>query len=287
MKKTILFAFLTILIASSLSGQEFISTEKQWNVRVNGWASSYSTEIYIIDGDSVVDDLNYQKILVSYDSLASWDYQGLIREDSGVVYYLPPDRDEGVLYNFNLEVGDTARIINIFCTDVPIHIADIDTVEYFGKSRKRWTLGKDGYIRARWIEGIGCLNGPLHTKFEYCMACPYWELLCYHNNDTLQYQMPGETECYQTTVGITDLNREYAFTLSPNPVRKGNSIHLESQAVPVNISIFNAAGLLVKNLNPMDDTKIEIETNSFKPGLYFISVTSKEDKKLTKKFLVQ
>lgn len=287
MKKTILFAFLVILTGSSLSGQEFISTEKQWNVRVNGWASSYSTEIYIIDGDSVVNDLNYQKILVSYDSLASWDYQGLIREDSGVVYYRPPDRDEGVLYNFNLEVGDTARIINIFCTDVPIHIADIDTVEYFGKSRKRWTLGKDGYIRARWIEGIGCLNGLLHTKFEYCMICPYWELLCYHNNDTLQYRKPGETECYQTTVGINDLNREDAFTLSPNPVRKGNSIHMETQAVPANISIFNAAGLLVKNLNPLNDTKIEIETNSFKPGLYFISVTLKEDKKLTKKFLVQ
>ena len=82
--------------------------------------------------------------------------------------------------------------------------AVVEAVDYFGISRKRWLLGEDGYVQESWVEGIGSLYGPLYTKFEYCIVCPFWELLCYHYNDTLNYIMNGQTDCYQNTVGIDE-----------------------------------------------------------------------------------
>jgi hypothetical protein len=253
---------------------------------LNEWAG-VSTEIFFIDGDSVVNSVNYNKIWVSYDSLLTWHYQGLLREVSNIVYYIPPDGNEGILYDFNLEIGDSAYINNLFCSDIPIYVVDIDTVEYFGVSRKRWLLGENGYVQESWVEGIGSMHGPLYTKFEYCIICPVWNLLCYHNNDTLEYIMNGYTDCYQTSVGIIEEYDDTGFAIYPNPIRKGSSIYITTNSVPSNISVYNSSGILMRSLNSTTDTKIKIETNIFKPGLYLITITSSDDKVKTQKILVE
>lgn len=287
MKQKVIFIGFTILINLSVFGQNFISSDKQWNVRLMGWAYQYSTEIYTINGDTAINSLIYNKIWVSGDSLSTWQYQGLLREESKVVYYIPPNGIEGVLYDFNLEIGDTAYVNNIFCSDIPIYVIDIDTVDYFGISRKRWLLGEDGYVKESWVEGIGSLNGPLHTNFEYCLICPSWNLLCYHNNDTLEYIMDGNTDCYQSTVGINEGHQEIGIVIYPNPIRKGGNIYIETNSIPKNINIFNSVGLLVKNIVSIIDTKIQVETNDFEPGLFFITITTKKNRIITQKILIE
>jgi len=287
MKQRIIIIGLTILMNLSLFGQDFISSDKQWNVRLTGWAGVFSTEIYVIDGDSVINSLIYNKIWASFDSLSTWQYQGLIREDSNIVYYIPPNGNEGILYDFNLEIGDTAYVTNVFCSDIPIYVIDIDTVEYNGISRKRWLLGEDGYVQESWVEGIGSLYGPLHTKFEYCIVCPFWELLCYHNNDTLEYIMYGQTDCYQNTVGLDENFRESDFSINPNPVKIGSIINIETNSVPNSISIFNSSGLLIKRLSQFRDKIIRIETNDFKPGMYFITIKTNGDRINTQKIMIE
>jgi hypothetical protein len=286
MKQRVFSFGLAVMLSCSLSAQDFISSTKQWNVMLNEWAGP-STEIFFIDGDSVVNSLNYNIIWVSYDSLLTWHYQGLLREVSNIVYYVPPDGNEGVLYDFNLEIGDNAYINNLFCSDIPIYVVDIDTVEYFGTARKRWLLGEPGYVQEAWIEGIGSMHGPLYTKFEYCIICPVWNLLCYHNNDTLEYIMNGYTDCYQTSVGIFEADKETGFAIYPNPIRKGNSIYITSNSVPNNIRVYNSSGVLMKSINSITDTKIKIETSDFKPGLYLIIITSNDGTVTTQKLLVE
>jgi len=287
MKQRIILISFAILLNLSQFGQSFISNDKQWNVRFTGFPLAFSTEIYVINGDSVINSVNYNKIWVSFDSLVTWQYQGLLREDSNIVYYIPPDKNEGVLYDFNLEIGDTAYVNNMFCNNIPIYVIDIDTVEYLGTSRKRWILGEDGYVHEFWVEGIGSLNGPLHTKFMYCIVCPYWELLCYHFNDTLEYKMFGQTDCYQNTVGMTENYKESDFLIIPNPVKKGDNINIKTNSIPSIISVFNSAGLLINTINPENNNKIRIETNTYKPGLYFVTIKTKENRISTKKLLIK
>jgi len=278
---------LAILMCFSASGQNFISSDKQWNVRLSGFPPSIATEINVINGDSTVDMTVYQKLWTSFDSLATWQFQGLIREESNTVYFIPPAGNEGVLYDFNLTTGDTAYVTNIFCSDVPIHIIDVDTVEYFGASRKRWHIGENGYVDEYWIEGIGSLNGLLYANYSYCIVCPVWELLCYHENDTLKYIMPNETDCYQNTVGIGENKGETEFSVSPNPVRKGHDISVETRSETYVISVFNSAGQLMKTIYPGKDLKISIATNTLEPGLYFIMLETDANKMRTKKILVE
>ena len=286
MKKMGLSFGLAVMLSYSLFAQNFISTTKQWNVMLNEWAG-VSTEIFFIDGDSAVNSLNYNIIWVSYDSLSTWHYQGLLREVSNIVYYIPPDGNEGVLYDFNLDIGESTYVNNLFCSDIPIYVVDIDTVEYFGISRKRWLLGDNGYVQESWVEGIGSMYGPLYTKFEYCIICPVWNLLCYHHNDTLQYIKDGYTDCYQTSVGINEKYDETGFAIHPNPVRKGNSIYITTNAVPSNIRVYSSSGVLMKSVDSINGTKMKVETTSFKSGLYLITITAGDGKVSTRKFLVQ
>ncbi|HEY9114565.1 MAG TPA: T9SS type A sorting domain-containing protein [Bacteroidales bacterium] len=288
MKQRLIFIIFAVLINCSVFGQEFVSSDKQWNVRLNG-GIGLTTEIFQIDGDSIVDSKSYNKIWLSYDSLTTVSFQGLLREESNIVYYIPPDFSEGILYDFNLEIGDTTSVINIFCGSelIPIHVIDIDTVEYFGESRKRWLIGENGNIEEIWVEGIGSLNGPLYTKYWYCIVCPVWELLCYHKNDTLEYIMPGETECYQNTVGIEELTKKDKILIRPNPVKKGNSIEIVMSFKPVNVDIINFSGILIQRLTSIQDQIIKIETNELEKGLYIIKVTNQENKIQTLKILIE
>lgn len=290
MKRNILIIGLTFLIKLSIIGQNFISADKQWNVILNG-GYGLTTEIFQIEGDSIVDSISYSKIWVSYDSLATRTFQGLLREESNIVYFIPPDMNEGILYDFNLEIGDTTSVKNIFCGNqlIPITIINIDTVEYFGISHKRWFIGEEGNVEEIWIEGIGSLNGPLYTKYWYCIVCPVWELLCYHNNNTLEYIMTGETECFQNTVGIDDNleNDKIDFLIKPNPANKGTDIYLETNSEPTRLSIFSSTGNLVKTINPESSKNIKIETNNFESGLYFITIMTKDNRMKTKKILIK
>lgn len=289
MKQNSLIIGLVLLFNITLLGQNFISSDKQWNVRLSGFG--LTTEIFKINGDSLVDIIPYNKIWVSFDSTETWIFQGLLREESNIVYYMPPNMNEGILYDFNLEVGESAFVKNVFCGDeeIPITIINIDTVEYFGKNLKRWHIGDNGFEEEFWLEGIGSLNGPLYTKYWYCIVCPVWELLCYHNNNTLEFIISGETECFQNTVGINDNygQEKYDFSIKPNPAKKGTDIYLETISKPARIDIFNYTGLLIKSFKPKNKNNIRIETNTLESGLYFITIKTNKNRMKTKKVLIK
>ncbi len=190
-----------LLVGQFAFAQDFISENKLWHVKDYSW-DWISTEIFKIQGDTVINSLAYKNLWVTTDSAMNdfW-LTGFLREESGVVYYLRRFyNEEGVLYDFNLEEGDTATIYSEFCDEMQIVIEETDTVEYFGVPRKRWKL--DGWNDDYWIEGIGSNYGLVYTKLYDCAADIMKELTCFHENDTLFYIKEGEVECFQTNVGI-------------------------------------------------------------------------------------
>ena len=79
----------------------------------------------------------------------------------------------------------------------------------------------------------------------------------------------AEISC-DTGVGMNE-NQEYSFVnIFPNPV-KSNFIFLESNQVIDNVKIFNSLGKIVY-VNSFGNNKIQINTNNFRTGIYFISI---------------
>ena len=287
MKRIFLLTITAMAFQLALTAQNFVTPDKQWNVLASGMPLSYVTEIFWIEGDSVVNDMTYQKIWVSMDSLQTQHYNGLLREESNVVYYIQPGNSEGVLYDFNLEIGDTISIVNIFCFDAfPLTVYDIDTVEYFGMMRKRWHLGDHDWPQEIWIEGIGSHSGPLYSGFEFCIVCPFWELLCFHDQGTLQYISPDETDCYKTTVGKSENFEASALRIKPNPVKRGSKLFVDSPFKIEALSLYNTSGQLLQKIQPTKNELNAFETNSLKPGMYFVTAIV-NGQHITRKIIVE
>ncbi len=163
MKKLLILPIL-ILYGMVCHSQGFVSEANQWNVMIYDYYYGYNTEVFKIEEDSLLNSMAYKKVWWSHDTaMAIWTFQGLLREESNIVYYVPPEGSEGVLYDFNLDTGDTCWIKNMWCgdTEVQVIINDIDTVQYYGVERKRWYIDNpmNGLVEY-WIEGIGSTFGP-------------------------------------------------------------------------------------------------------------------------------
>ncbi|MBN2746384.1 MAG: T9SS type A sorting domain-containing protein, partial [Bacteroidales bacterium] len=259
-----------------------------WNVRFTGflWDVTYSTDIYRINGDSTVNSKTYQKLWASSDSLSTWTYQGLVREEGKKVYFMPLDRSEGLLYDFDLEIGDTARVVNFLCDNIPVQIIDKDTITLFGKQRVRWHISNESYNAEYWIEGIGSSNGPIHTNYMYNIICSTWDLLCLHQNDSLLYMLNSQIGCYHSNVGVEEIVAQKSIDFWPNPVKKGNAVRVDFGFVPTKVELINSSGKVVYVAVELTQNSLQIETNSLATGFYLIRVINQENKTHILKLIV-
>lgn len=275
-----------ILVAFNVTySQNFISGDKLWSVIITNWG--YSTEIFKMEGDSAIGQYSYTKVWRTIDSsLTDWGYQGLVREEDGVVFYRSSMVDEGILYDFTAEIGDTIDIVNMFCdAGQPVIIYDIDTVEFFGIERKRWLIDQDNM--EYWVEGIGNLWGPFHTRVYDCVVCPVSELLCYHEDDELLYILPGQAECYQTSVGLDERETRNYVQVLPNPLKQGQNLEVIMKFAPKRISVYNGSGLPVKEISQFSaNNSIVLNTTQLPAGLYFLVIETNDGRSFTKKLLI-
>jgi hypothetical protein len=274
--KKLIVALTALLISFSLTSQNFISENKQWNVFLNSFGG-LSTEIFSINGDSSINNVSYKKIYVSYDSLKHWQYQGLLREDSSQVYFVGMDSVESLLYDFSLHSGDSVWVKNVFCyhNQVGLHVDSVDTIIINGKSHKRLFMNGGGYLE-EWISDIGSSSGPLYSSFMQSIVCPYWQLGCYYENDKLVYSNPQFSNCFYTTIMQGSLETE--LTLYPNPA--DNLLHIESRKHKLDmIRIYDLQGkqLIQSTQNPIDISFLT-------PGIYFVLIRI-NDKEVSGRFV--
>ncbi len=98
-----------------------------------------------------------------------------IREDTsaGIVFYRAPMSDtlEHILYNYNLNVGDTIKInvVNMADTFITDSVESVDSILIDGVFHKRWGMqSKYNTYQARGytiVEGIGSTDNPMWPGF--------------------------------------------------------------------------------------------------------------------------
>jgi len=290
MNKFIPLVGLILITNLAAISQGFVSEDNQWNVLIYDYYYGANTEVFKIEEDSLLNTITYKKVWWSHDTaMAIWTFQGLLREDSNIVYYVPPGGTEGILYNFNLGISDTCWIKNMWCgdTEVQVIIIDIDTVEYFGIERIRWSIenNSNGLIEY-WIDGIGSTFGPLYSKYYECVVCPTWDLLCYHEYNTVLYMMPGMDTCYIYSVGIDEIFMADQIRIFPNPVRDKFEVwSLELEVKGVELYDLSGRKLVEKNF-PAGDRNVVVDVSSLQSGVYICKILM-DEQSITKKLILQ
>jgi len=305
-------SFLTILfISSAISANaqkiRFTNSTNQWTtLSINGDGCSFQNSFSYYT-DTVVYGITYKSmnsIWSVYSGYHSSCYCGLadvgtqlnylIREDTiaGMVYYFnPTDSAEHILYNYNLNVGDSISY-SIYPEIYTDTVASIDSVLYNGVYYKIFNfqnkaLGSDRSYTV--LEGVGCTNDPVFPSyfggcFEYGES-----LICFYENGVRPAILAPinscsgyGSACYDQTgfnnvtgcdvfLATTNIKKTTPnITISPNPAYD----HIDGQfGDNTNISVYDISGQCILRIKAaVQKNTLELNTSNWIDGLYMVIV---------------
>lgn len=241
-----------------------------------------------IGGDSVINGLTYKKIVSSpiLSSIAfPWCggfYLGdtvfqsnpfLLREDSAarkVYHYSHDDQAEYVLFDFNLQTGDTLK------TTWGDGNWIIDTVFDYtlanGEVRKRFQGVGAGFTDNAYVEGLGYLFGAFTVPYYPLEG---WALTtCVRDEDEVLYEN-SEVGCVTSTMSASDIFENHDFKISPNPFDSQLRLEITDGGARQSFlfELLDPTGRSVLRQEIPDGTTVfNLELPQLPSGIYFWSV---------------
>jgi hypothetical protein len=262
----------------------------QWYCFANGTADEYYSITF--SGDTTISSQTYHKLNTPFVRSFSTGicggsligYKGAIRQDTVArkIFFVPPsDSAEQLLYDFNMQVGDTIQgYLDYF--GLPAIIQSIDSILIGNSFRKRWNLSCYGI---QVIEGIGNTYGLI----EYLPGCatdfPDYTLTCFsQNEETLYPDMTSNCELITSVKSIS--GRGIVATLSPNPFNSTATFTVNIHLGNTELKIYNALGKQVRQqrINSLSTT---IHRDRLSNGIYFYQVTSDNKQVVSGKFAIE
>lgn len=294
----VVLLILTINISAQYNPQ-LIDTTKHWSIAdqpcpgCGGILYSYYIKF---QGDTLINSTVYTKVLKSYDEfMEDWELYGLIREEDNKYYLRNLVNEEGLVYDFTINTGDTVTINNPFgFMPLEASITSIDSVfiEPANEYRKRITLYEYENFGSEeiWIEGIGSLAGITESGCDISLLTGGhdYTLLCYYEEAELTYKDYLYPVCFYPIMGIYSNNQnEMNVSISPNPVINISYLKFDNpHKEKLTITIFNANGCLVKKHQVVSSTKLSIGASSYQKGVYFYQVIKENQQVYNSKFIV-
>ncbi len=244
----------------------------------------YETKNYFIKGDTLINNLIYKSILKkgegyyqnlgppapgcdgSYwyiDTIPSFFLRSLNKQ---MFVRFPSDTTDQLLYDFDLEVGDTLPIsYNHNSTIVVLSIDSVNTQNGYLKIFELAGNNSTPYL----VEGIGSSAG-LIEPYEVWLECS-WTLTCYSLNDTSYFPISG-LSC-NLSIGIghpEDLENIFIF---PNPGSGSGTMSLMSYINNASLTIYNYVGESVKVVSGIYGQNITLAEHNLESGIYFLSLS--------------
>jgi len=307
-KKLLLIIFVIASIAKQSHSQinvyhPFPDSNAVWNEAYTYLQNNTpvnNPQIYFLAGDTIISNVSYSKVLTSgykYYMTPSNNccfyynqYAGAIRQDINQrkIYVASPD---SLLYDFNLNLGDTLPLSIINYQGSGNYVSSIDSILIGITFRKQYHISTNidpngfgswdsNYVQL--IEGIGSTFGlfsPLSPPFEG--GC---NLSCYFKNNVVLFTNPNSS-C-DLTVGIHESNTmNRLISISPNPFSSTTTLQSDKPFNNAILTIYNAFGQEVRSL-VIGRSPFVIERSGLPSGLYFIRLV--EDNKIvaTEKLVV-
>ena len=231
----------------------------------------YDANYYCVNGeDTLINTTYYIKLKFCNNG----DYQGAIRNDSGIVFFVPKDSiGEFILYDFTAQVGDT--IPNVYWrgfggAGVPAYLDSAiftqeDSILIQGNYRKLMYIDflepTSGSVN--WIEGIGNTHGFLLGSADnvsgFCLG-----LSCFSYKDSTLYPQESNQPC-ALDLSFEETEFENKISVYPNPTKNG-TITIQHQEENLNYTIINSRGQEIKRGQLLDDQLSIADI----PGIYFL-----------------
>lgn len=214
----------------------------------------------------------------------------------------PVDTIERLLYNFNLNLNDTANLKNAWNEPYIITAIGIDSTLIRGSWHKVWHIKNDEYypiintVDYYVIEGIGCTRGflnPINVANQWYDGAIH--LGCFENkgsyptlspnvpySDSLAYA--GVYCCFDNKASCTlktpNIELAGSVKIYPNPVSEQVVIEASNGLDESAISIYDIFGRQV--YNAVLQKKLIINTSTLKPGVYVVQLTDMNGNRMNK-----
>ena len=228
--------------------------------------------------------------------MTEWELYGFIREEQNKYYLRNLVGEEGLAYDFSLNIGDTVEINNPFgALPVEAIVTNIDSVfiEPGNEWRKRISLYEYQYffIGEDWIEGIGSSAGLTVSGMDMTLLTggDDYTLLCYYEEDEMLFKSSLYNLCYYPIVDIPEINQgEGDVSLFPNPVNDISYLKIQNpENKNCTIVIYNLYGKLMQKFSISSSVEIEINSKDYSNGVYFYSVLKENELVCPGKFIIQ
>jgi hypothetical protein len=296
--KIIVQLLLAFTISSAVSGQSYhqlIENGKTWNILTMTMGPWY-TSSYSFDGDTIINNFTYQK-LRSVDKFSSSGYYlGAMREDTILQQVFYRDMymtEDGLLYDFSLQQGDTVSIISNTGMKGFSLLYSVDSLDQVpdenGALRKRMymsaNMNNSGEV---WVEGVGSSQGLISPGNWSYMADLNWSLLCSKRDGEVVYYNPLLDTCYIDYVGIPKINSgATAIHISPNPVADVSVLQFTNNINDCFIlEIYSLMGQLLRR-ETSTGNQFYIYNKDYSNGLYFFKLIGPDKEFATGKFIVR
>ena len=281
MKKFLILFFVTTvhsLIAQTSVYHPFPINNGSWNYQYyddfhnpTGLFNSY-----VLSGDTIISGINYKKI-----------NGGALRESNKIIYFYPYNgSQEYVLYNFNLNAGDS--IIHpyggtIFGNHDTLIVGSLDS-----------TLTRDGYHRRLnflptytvWIEGIGSLNHLLRPSFWYNLSGDSYLECMVGDTGIISPLVPfNSSYCIATSVREQAISKN-SILISPNPFHSSAILNLDDHFKNAELTIYDGLGKQVKR-QKLIVKETTVNRDGLPSGIFFFQVINDTGQVATGKFIIE
>jgi hypothetical protein len=316
MKKLFLFFFVlwqfNAAFAQTNVYHPFPSDSAIWNVSYQDtWNYACREYSYSTAGDTIINSITYHKIqqqgqafLMKKDYLDPFptctyqiignfnNYIGAIREDVAqkkVYIFRNTDSAEVLLYDFNLNVGDTIK--GYFSEQYydGIIVSAIDSTLIGAQYRKTWIIDPycgwgtgDKRYSPQIIEGIGCTYGLLELP---CIEeNTRKHLTCFsHRNQTLYPTYDATSACTLLTSINEKEGIENILSIFPNPSSGKFQLTL-SNSKSGTIEVMDVLGNKILRSEIKNETT-EVDLSDHQSGIYFVRITDPKGNFAVKKIV--
>lgn len=295
MKRKMFLYLLANIIAFSTTAQTSIyhplpDSNANWNFSyydvMSGSSALYSLTI---TGDTAIAGQTYHKLYQPFVIASPPGFTGFtpgykcaIRQDTLIkkVFIIPPlDTIEQLLYDFNLQVGDSIQGYLEFY-NFHNQVQAIDSVLVGNNYRKRWIIGPCLYFYL--IDGIGSSYGLF--EFPHCGGEDDIDLTCFSQNNSTLY--PTGTSNCNLILNNNNFPENDLLITFPNPSHSNTIIQLSSHFENSELKIYDSHGVLVRNEKIIQSSKYSFERGYLSDGIYLIQLVNENYKFVTKKLIL-
>jgi hypothetical protein len=299
MKKLLLIIILVFVTLFS-NGQTsvyhpFPDSDAVWNIQLSMYCSpiySYGEQYSItITGDTLINSRTYHKLTIpnvvksyntTYCGNTTSGYRGAIRQDIAnkkVFFVRPSDNLERLLYDFNMQVGDTVPWFeHIIKPDI---VQSIDSVLVGGSYRKRWNINEQ--YRISFIEGIGSTYGLIKQSpgSGFIGYFPDLSITCYSQNGITLYPN-SSADCQLITYVNSPDKIADQVKIFPNPSNGFLTIGFDN----ADIKEIRLTDLFGKTIfQQKKDNQAKIYIDNLKSGTYILTIIDKDNKITNRKIV--